>query len=95
MPNVVTTAGVGGSILDFFNKRKAKEQQKQLDENVKLSTLVTKELRNSLMLDFEVQFLTSSNMRKAKEKQKQLDENVKSLTVVTEELRNEIGHLGA
>ncbi|CAL2230681.1 unnamed protein product [Prunus armeniaca] len=48
MPNVVTTAGVGGSILDFFNKRKAKEQQKQLDENVKLSTLVTKELRNEI-----------------------------------------------
>ncbi|KAI5351910.1 hypothetical protein L3X38_004801 [Prunus dulcis] len=35
-----------GSILDFFNRRKAKEVQKQLDENVKSLTLVTKELEN-------------------------------------------------
>ncbi|CAL8993667.1 unnamed protein product [Prunus brigantina] len=45
-PNVVAAAGVGGSIFNFYNMRKVKEQQKQLDENVKSLTLVTEELRN-------------------------------------------------
>ncbi|CAB4294625.1 unnamed protein product [Prunus armeniaca] len=47
MPNVIAATGVGRSILDFFNMRKAKEQQEQLDENVKSSTLITWELNKS------------------------------------------------
>ncbi|VVA19983.1 Hypothetical predicted protein [Prunus dulcis] len=78
-------------------RRKAKEVQKQLDENVKSLTLVTKELENNVSITTPNvvaavrvggSIIDFFNMRKTKELQKQLDENVKSLTLVTKELRN-------